>query len=439
MRIFRLLAIPTVMSAVLLVMLPLTPANAADDPVTTAVQKFKGGDHVYVDPSAEVSFDPGKVRDAISSAGLSMYVAVLPDSTGTPEDVVRRIGQNLGGRVTVAVLVGTHFRAGSSALAKGEAGRLADQAFAEGRPDITKTLTIFAGKVKTASVTRKSLVPVRTSSHALGGVVTVLVVVLLLALLGGLGMAFFLRRGRRGRLDRVRAEAQRWYERLGGEVLNLSARDNDSARQALADASERYTAAGSALSGASTEADYRSARDTALEGLHYARAARTALGIDPGPELPPTSTQEAAGRIHQEQSVDIGGQQVSMRPDYAPNAPYYYPGGIVGGGRVPGGWYSQPFWKTALIGGAAGLGGLLVADALFDAVRGPFWGGYGGGMFGGGWGGGYGGGYGGGSDSGANAGGDSFGGDFGGEDFGGGGDFGGGDFGGGGDGGGGDF
>ena len=41
----------------------------------------------------------------------------------------------------------------------------------------------------------------------------------------------------------AKADARRLIERLGGQVINLSGTD-DASKQALADASERYTAAG---------------------------------------------------------------------------------------------------------------------------------------------------------------------------------------------------
>jgi hypothetical protein len=113
----------------------------------------------------------------------------------------------------------------------------------------------------------------------------VLVAVLLLVVVGAL---IYLTVGRRraaaNALADARAEAQRWYERLGGQLTNLpgGADQPPVVRQALADASERYNAAGSALASASTARQFALARETALEGLQYIRAARQALGFDPG-------------------------------------------------------------------------------------------------------------------------------------------------------------
>src|SRR5919107_243172 len=248
------------------------------------------------------------------------------------------------------------------------------------------------------------------------------VFLLLILVLIVIGLVLMWRRGavdrEQRRLDDARAEAQRWYERLGGQVMNLHG-DDPAARQALADASERYNAAGGQLQQAKTPRQYELARESALEGLAYVRAARLAMGIDPGPELPPLAGAQGAGQLTKEREVDVQGQHYKAGPRPGPDTPYYYPGGRVQGRPVPAGWYSTPVWKTALGAGAGVLGGMLIFDALLSPGFGDM--GYGEGFqdgyadaagdFGGG-------------DGGP---GDAGGGDWGGGDFGGG-DFGGGDF-----------
>ena len=178
-------------------------------------------------------------------------------------------------------------------------------------------------------------------------------------------------------LDDARAEAQRWYERLGGQLTTLHGED-EAARQALADAGERYNAAGGQLQQAKSVRQFELARESALEGLTYVRAARQAMGIDPGPELPPLASARGAGRLTQEREVNVQGQEYRAGPQPGPGTPYYYPGGMVQGRPIPQGWYSQPLWKSALASGAGAIGGLLIFDALFD---GGFGGGFGGGGF----------------------------------------------------------
>jgi hypothetical protein len=224
------------------------------------------------------------------------------------------------------------------------------------------------------------------------------------------------------RLADARADAQRWYERLGGQVMNLLG-DAPAVRQALVDAGERYTAAGSQLEQARTVHQYELARETALEGLTYARAARVALGLDPGPELPPLAAARGAGALTRDREVTVQGQVFKAGPQPGSDTPYYYPGGRVHGRPVPAGWYSQPVWRTALATGAGVLGGMLIFDALFSpAFADP---GYAAGDAGG-----SADAEGGEAGDAGDAGGDAGTGDFGGGDFGGG-DFGGGDFGGG--------
>jgi hypothetical protein len=234
----------------------------------------------------------------------------------------------------------------------------------------------------------------------------------------------FGRKRREAAIAEARADARRWYDRLDGQVLSLDGGSHPTAAQALTDAMERFNAAGRELDRATTVSDFRLARESALEGLYYVRAARTSLEMDPGPELPPLATQVPPGV--QVPPVSIRGQVYRPEPNPTSAAPYYYPGGVMAGRRIGGGWYSQPFWSGALLGGALGFGGALIAGELFDDIGGDYGGDYGSGSgsgsgdYDGGGGGDGGGGYdGGGYDSG----GDFGGGDVGGGDFGGGGDF----------------
>jgi hypothetical protein len=177
-------------------------------------------------------------------------------------------------------------------------------------------------------------------------------------------------------------------------------------------------------------AQSRLVTQTAIEGLYYVRAARTAMGMDPGPELPAATGQARAGSVTENREVDVEGQHYAASARPSDRTPHYYPGGMVAGRPVPQGWYSTPWWKPALVAGAWGIGSFLLFDAMFSGMAGvpavDSWesGDAAADM---------------GGDEGTDGGdGDSGGGDdFGGGDFGGG-DFGGGDFGGG-DFGGGDF
>ena len=110
----------------------------------------------------------------------------------------------------------------------------------------------------------------------------------------------------------AQADARRWIERLGGQVMQISGTDSAS-QQAMADASERFTAANSAISRATTAKQANLARESALEGMHYVNAAREIMGMNPGPELPPLEGQRAAGKVTEKRTVEANGQQILLR------------------------------------------------------------------------------------------------------------------------------
>jgi len=237
----------------------------------------------------------------------------------------------------------------------------------------------------------------------------------------------------------AKADARRVIERLGGQVLNLTGSDAAS-QQALADASERFTAASSQIDQATTAKQAMLAKESAIEGLYYVRAARTAMGMDPGPELETIAGQKSAGTVTEDRRVQFEGREIEASPTPSQRTPNYYPGGRVAGRPVPAGWYSEPWWKPALRAGAWGIGSVLLFDAMFSGMSGV---GYSAAGFENGYGSGFDQGFDAGYDQGLDQGMGDGGGDMGGGDFGGGGwDGGGGDFGGGfggGDIGGGDF
>lgn len=244
---------------------------------------------------------------------------------------------------------------------------------------------------------------------------------LILVVVGAIGLAVWSSSRNSGRrneasLADAKADARRVIDRLGGQVINLSGND-DASKQALADASERFTAAGSQIEQATTAKQALLAKESALEGLYYVRAARLAMGMDPGPELESLHGQRTAGQVTEDRRVEFEGREIEASPSPSQRTPNYYPGGNVAGRPVPAGWYSEPWWKPALVAGAWGVGSMLLFSTLFSGMAGT---GYEEGFAQG-----YDQGFG---DSGGDLGGDT-GGDWGGGDWGGG-DFGGGDFGG---------
>jgi len=115
----------------------------------------------------------------------------------------------------------------------------------------------------------------------------VLVAVMFVVVVATLALAA--RAHRRRQLDDARAEARHWVERLGGELLVLdgaAARLGTGPAAGLAEAAERFTAAGAELGAARTTRQCRIAQETAVEGLHHVRTTRRSLGLDPGPRVP---------------------------------------------------------------------------------------------------------------------------------------------------------
>ncbi len=201
----------------------------------------------------------------------------------------------------------------------------------------------------------------------MGTVVTLLVVAAIIA-----GVVWLVRQQQASKareLEDAKSEARRWVERLGGQVLNLVGTD-EASKQALADAAERYTAAGSQMEQARTPQQARQVTETAYEGLYYVHAARTAMGLDPGPDLPPLPGQRRAGAVSEDREVEVEGHSYSASPVPSRRNSHYYPGGNLAGRPVPQGWYSEPWWKPALVAGAWGVGSALLFTSLFSGMAG---------------------------------------------------------------------
>ncbi|HEY2041431.1 MAG TPA: hypothetical protein VGH11_02055 [Jatrophihabitans sp.] len=417
-----------------------TASPARADVVSDAVAALQSSNLYVAGDISDLTVSQEPARAALS--GTSVKVAVFKAGAGDPVALAKQIGMTLGGRVTVGVFTGTKYGAGSNALGKNCAAIAMSRAVQENlnqlqaTHDLTATIERFAQLASTAptsgtcssSGSGGSSSGGDTSKSTSGGAGWILLGVFGVigaAAIGGLTW----RRRRRDRLALADARAmiQPYYDRLAAEVGSLNPGTNATAKQALADASERFNSGGSQLATARTVAQLGGARRSILEGLQAIRTARTALGLDPGPEVPPIA-ESVAPQLTDAQHLNVGGQTVLGYPSYQPGAPYYF----AGGGGYAGGWYSAPFWQT-----------LLIAEALSPGWGWGFGGGYGG--YGAGFDGGYEAGYdagqdanaGGGGDWGGGGGGGNWGGGGGGGDWGGGG--GGGDWGGGGGGGGGDW
>ncbi len=351
------------------------PAMAAAS--LSEVQTALASNPVFVDPDAEAAdlVDTDRVRSAIGSEPL--VVAVLPASTGTRAGGCSELPSDIRGNRTVFVLCGYQPVAGSFVLRKGAAEAIVNRLSrpARTREGFTSAIVSFVNSAKDApraSSGSSSSSDSSDSSSNSGWIVGGIAV----AAVGG-GLYYSSRRRKKRSGDEMaadKAEIESLYSRLGSDITTLDPGDDATARQALTDASERYTSAGGLRSRATTTGELAAVRDTVIEGLHATRTVRQRLGLDLGPAIP-----EPPGVEAQPQPVSVGGQTFQASPSYAPGQANYFPGGTVGGTYVPGGWYQSRFWEGALLGGLAGT--------LFGGGFGGF------GGFGYGYGSGYGSGY----------------------------------------------
>ncbi|MEJ5928627.1 DUF1542 domain-containing protein [Corynebacterium sp. H128] len=215
--------------------------------------------------------------------------------------------------------------------------------------------------------------------------------IIILVVVGGAVFAISKMTSRNGaqqeaaKLNDAIADARRWIDRLGSQVLSLTGSDTAS-NQAMADASERFNAASSQISTAQTVRQAELARESALEGLHYVNAAREIMGMPAGPELPPLEGQRSAGKVTEDRTIEFEGRQVTASPHASPDANHYYPGGMVAGRPVPAGWYSEPWWASALRSGMWTASSMMMFSMMFNGMSGV---GYGADSFANGYGDGY--------------------------------------------------
>ncbi len=163
------------------------------------------------------------------------------------------------------------------------------------------------------------------------------------------------------------ADVSSLRDRLGHDVRSLEPGDDAVARQAMADASERYATASTLLERAGSDAQLRTAWLAGVEGLHATRVVRQRQGLDLGPPVPVLpGTGPALTRVTR---LDVEGRSYTGSPAYEPGRPHWFPGGSYGGRHVPGGWYDVPFWPSALVLGGLGgwaLGGLMAGTMYGD-------------------------------------------------------------------------
>ena len=364
-------------------------------------------DRVALGADARVPWDEQAIRAAVGAASVPVYVAGVSQATvqeaGGLGDLVQQIGEATQDSQSVVLVISD--RPAVDAAAGGAAqDRGIDADAALDRADTRDAFTAAAvsGLVRdfVTEIDRQAAGGAGGGGSASSGGSGSGLLPLLAVGAAGLGGYALLRsrrtaRSRSQELEDLRADVESLYGRLGSDVQLLAPGDDPVARQALADASERYTATGALLAKADTPGEFAAARRTAVEGIAAARVVRERLGLDPGPDV--AMPQGDGPQLTEDARVQIGEDEYEGSPTYQPGRPHYYEGGYYGGRAIPGGWYATPFWQSLLLGSLmSGGGGRRHSGGFGGGVSGGFggggFGGLGGGLGGGGLGGGFGGG-----------------------------------------------
>ncbi len=356
-------------AVLLLLLLPalalLGTGAASAQPVTSLDEVVDGlaTSQVYLAPDADVPLAESAVRSVVQGSEVQVYVAAVPEELSQREggDAVLTvsIGRALGDSSAVVLLItdepsvyadnGTDV--GARGVNAGQALRAVNTRDDVSESELTGLVGDFVREIDAQAA--------GGGSSGSGGGSGALLPVVIFAGLGLGGYALVRSRksahARSKELEDLRADVESLYGRLGSDVQLLAPGDDAVARQALADASERYTATGALLSKADTPGEFAAARRTAVEGITAARVVRERLGLDPGPDVPMPASE--GPQLTEEARVRIGEDEYDGSPTYLPGRPHYYEGGYYGGQPIPGGWYATPFWQTLLIGSVLGGGG----------------------------------------------------------------------------------
>ena len=261
---------------------------------------------VYQAPDVNL-VDVGTVKSELEGSDPPVYLALLPASaaktSGDAHNRATEIGKALGKNDAVVLVITKNQHLGAAegngaasrgvqagAALKEQLANIGDAAFDKNH--IAALVTQFTQTVEKQASSGGSTTTGSNGSSSSSGSSGHGGAYLLgaLALLGGGGAAIAVAssRRRKARLNEgLRADVEQLYTRLGSDVSLLDAGDDPVAKQAMADASERYNACGAVLATADAPAEFAAARRTAVEGLTAARTARIKLGLDPGPEIPP--------------------------------------------------------------------------------------------------------------------------------------------------------
>jgi hypothetical protein len=371
----------TIVSAALGLMLMAAPAFAG--PIVDAAAAHLRNDPVYVDPNAGDVLNgdaAARVRAHITSGQASIFVAALPAAVtgevgGNADALPQAIGQALGRNGAVAVVTSRGFRAGASSnsgLARGQAGELANLAFAAHKSDGPEAvLQDWIGRVQAAvaknqasaasgTAQAKALKPHKSRTGLIVFLVLVGLVLLVVAVWMIVGVS---NKRRRFRAEKSKTDSQ--VASLGSQVLQYSSTDDEE----ITEAAERYSWASSALGKARTVDDLEAVNAACAAGFDAIR--RYQHKNDPQPASAFRYGDYDAGehgtpKIKGAKQAREARSEPDPRPVEKPapsnttvvnnyggsgQSGYWYGGGWYGGSYYGPGYYSSMnFWDGMLLG-----------------------------------------------------------------------------------------
>jgi hypothetical protein len=182
--------------ALILAVLTAAPAMASAASVADSLAKSP----VFVDPNAPIKVDTNALLNQVEAAETPIFIAVLPDdarteTNGNTDALGAKIAGALKERGTYLVTAGTKYTAASSTLNRGEAKRLAEQAFQANGQNLDAALSQFVDGVSAEARNEPAAQTGGDGGGGGGGIATV--AVLAVVLVGGGALLFGARRRRR--------------------------------------------------------------------------------------------------------------------------------------------------------------------------------------------------------------------------------------------------
>ena len=392
------------------------PAGAQASILEQAADELRiDGVYRHSESDSITAADEQRLERRIVQERAPVFIAVLPGSAraeagGSSTGVALRLGRLVRIRGTYAVVVGKEFRAVSSELGQGEAGRLASQSFQANRGDgVAAVLNDFVGRVGEARQAEE----VTAEDDSSGGFPSWLLVVGA-GIAGLFGLRAYRRRQRERReLADVKVAAREDLVALADDVVGLDAdvempSADPRAKDAYVRGMEAYQRADDSFDKARSPRDISKVTYNLTEARHKMETAKAFLAGKPAPEprapcffdarhgssvRDVTWTSPYGGPVEvpaceaDAQKVEAGEEpdmrQVPVGDGRRPvwDAPGYYggwAGGFYGGGILPA------FFVGSMLAGGFGHAGAAEAapGGGFDNFDGgDFGGGSGGGDF----------------------------------------------------------